>query len=188
MTAQAQTACEPQMRIGGAGSLLNVDVPVDPELAGGARFGLAEASGLGLEPSIHLGVPIHRQWSVIAEFGTGRLDVLLVRDEGNTVNRKTGDKITLRRLNLGLLRYSPGRYACAYWSARVGLYRFEYRGVSLNAPGGSGAIGVEVPVSDSGAVFFETELNLVLTEARPPVTPAGAVANVRPALGFRFKF
>jgi hypothetical protein len=59
--------------------------------------------------------------------------------------------------------------------------------VTLNAPGGAGAIGIDVPVG-RGSVFFETELNIAITKARPPITPAGALANVRPALGFRYRF
>jgi hypothetical protein len=183
------TPCEPLVLVGAAAALLNVDIPVDPELAGGGRFGLAEATGLGLEGSVHMAFPIAANWSVLTEFGTGTLDVLLERDaSGNTVNRKTGNKITLSRLNVGLVRYSARRLACVYASGRVGLYRFEYRGVTLNAPGGAGAIGVEVPVSESGSVFFEMELNLALTKTRPPITPAGVVANVRPAFGFRYRF
>jgi hypothetical protein len=188
-TRAQSTPCEPLVLVGAAAGLLNVDIPVDPELAGGGRFGLAEAAGLGLESSVHVAFPVAANWSVLTEFGTGRLDVLVERDAaGNSVSGRTGDKITLSRLNVGMVRYDASRLACIYASGRVGLYRFGYRGVTLNAPGGAGAIGVEVPVSESGSVFFEIELNLVLTKARPPITPAGAIANIRPAFGFRYRF
>jgi hypothetical protein len=189
IAANAQpTACEPRVVVGAAAGLLNVDIPVDPDLAGGGRHGLARA-GMGLEGSLHASFPITSAWSLLTEFGTGSLDVLLERDaSGADGQGRTRDEIALRRLNVGLVRYDVKRFACIYSSVRAGLYRFAYRGVALNAPGGAGAIGIEVPVAESGSIFFETELNVVLTKARPPVTPAGVLANVRPALGFRYRF
>jgi hypothetical protein len=180
--------CGSRALVGVAAGLLNVDIPVDPKLAGVGRRGLAKA-GRGLEGSLHASLPIASAWSLLTEFGGGSLDVLLDRDaSGAHVQTETGDGIALRRLNVGLMRYDVSPLACVYSSVRVGLYRFAYRGVTLNAPGGAGVIGIEVPVAASASVFFETELNLVLTKARPPITPAGALANVRPALGFRYRF
>ena len=183
----AQT-CGSRAIIGAAAGWLNVDIPVDPELAGVGRHGLAEA-GNGLEGSVHASFPISSTWSVLAEFGAGSPDVFVERDaSGDYMRTRTGDDIALRRLQVGLVRYDVGRYACAYWSVRAALYRFAYGGVILNAPGAAGAIGIEVPVAESGSVFVETELNVTLTKARPPISPAGALANVRPALGFRYRF
>ncbi len=184
-----RTPCEPRVLLGAAAGFLRGDIPVDPELAGGGRFGLAKITGVSPEGSIHASLPFASNWSVMTEFAIGSMDVLLDRDAtGTYVQRKTGDDLTLRRLNVGVVRYDSGQLACIYWSARFGIYRFAYRDVALNAPGGAGAIGVEVPVSESGSVFVETELYLVVTNARPPLTPAGVIANLRPAVGFRYRF
>ena len=184
-----RTPCEPRVLLGAAAGFLRGDIPVDPELAGGGRFGLAKITGVSPEGSIHASVPFASNWSVMSEFAMGSMDVLLERDATETyVQQKTGDDLTLRRLDVGVVRYDAGQFACVYWSARFGIYRFAYRDVTLNAPGGAGAIGVEVPVSDSGSVFVETELYLVVTNARPPLTPAGVLANLRPAIGFRYRF
>ena len=183
----AQT-CGSRAIVGAAAGWLNVDIPVDSELAGVGRHGLAEA-GNGLEGSVHASFPISSTWSVLTEFGAGSPDVLVERDaSGDYVRTRTGDDIALRRLHVGLVRYDVGRYACTYWSVRAALYRFAYRGVTLNAPGGAGAIGIEVPIAESASIFFETELNVTITQARPPISPAGVLANVRPALGFRYRF
>jgi hypothetical protein len=180
--------CGSRPVVGAAASWLNVDIPVDPEPAGAGRFGLAKAEN-GLEGSVHASLPITSTWSLLTEFGAGNLGVLIERDaSGAPVRQSTGDEIALRRLNVGLVRYDVMPLACVYFSVTGGLYRFAYRGVTLNAPGGAGAIGIEVPVATSGSIFFETELNVAITQARPPITPAGVVANVRPALGFRFRF
>lgn len=180
--------CGARPVVGAAAAWLNVDIPIDPEPAGAGRFGLAKADH-GLEGSVHASFPITPTWSVLTEFGAGNLGVLLERDaSGASVQQSTGDEIALRRLNVGLVRYDVMPHACVYFSVTAGLYRFAYRGVTLNAPGGAGAIGIEVPVAASGSVFFETELNVAITKARPPITPAGVLANVRPALGFRYRF
>jgi hypothetical protein len=182
------TPCGSRAILGAAAGLLNVDIPVDPELAGVGRHGLAKA-GLGPEGSLHASIPITSAWSLSTEFGAGSLDVLLERDASSAdVETKTDDEIELRRLHFGLMRYRVTPRACVYFSVRAGLYRYGYRGVALNAPGGAGAIGIEVPVAHSGSVFFESELNVALTKARPPITPAGVLANIRPALGFRYRF
>lgn len=183
----AQT-CGSRAIVGAAAGWLNVDIPVDSELAGVGRHGLAKA-GKGLEGSVHASFPISSAWSVLTEVGAGSPDVLVERDaSGDYVQTRTGDDIALRRLYVGLVRYDVFRYACTYWSVRATLYRFAYRGVTSNAPGAAGAIGIEVPIADAASVFFETELNVAITKARPPITPAGALANVRPALGVRYRF
>jgi hypothetical protein len=188
-TTAQPTACEPLVMVGAAAGLLRGDIPVDPEPAGGGRFGLAAATGVGFEGSVHASFPIARTWSLLTEFGTGTRDVLLERDASGTyVQRKTGDEIALRRLNVGLVRNRVGRLACTYASIRGGLYWFGYQGVTLVAPGGAGLLGLEVSVSEMGTVFFEVELYAAITKARPPVTPASAVANIRPAFGFRYRF
>jgi hypothetical protein len=180
--------CGSRPVVGAAAAWLNVDIPVDPDLAGVGRHGLAEA-GKGFEGSVHASFPVSSNWSLMTEFGAGSPDVFEERDaSGDYVRTRTGDDIALRRLHVGLVRYDVFQYACTYWSVRTGVYRFAYRGVTLNAPGGAGAIGIEVPVATSGSIFFETELNVAITKARPPITPAGVLANVRPALGFRYRF
>jgi hypothetical protein len=187
LEAGAQT-CGSRAIVGAAAGWLNVDIPVDSELAGVGRHGLAKA-GNGLEGSVHVSFPISSTWSVLTEFGAGSPGVLVERDaSGDYVQTRTGDDIALRRLHVGLVRYDVFQYACTYWSVRAALYRFAYRGVTSNAPGAAGAIGIEVPVALSASVFFETELNVAITKARPPITPAGVLANVRPAIGFRYRF
>ena len=163
-------------------------IPVDSELAGGGRHGRARA-GKGLEGSLHASFPITSTWSLLTEFGAASPDVLLERDAfGADVQEKTGDQLTLRRLHIGLVRYDVKPLVCIYWSVRASVYRFAYRGVTLNAPGGAAAIGLEVPFAESGSLFFETELHLALTKARPPVSPELALANLRPVFGFRYRF
>jgi hypothetical protein len=185
----AQT-CGSRAIVGAAAGWLNVDIPVDSELAGVGRHGLAEA-GNGIEGSVHALFPISSTWSVLTEFGAGSPDVLVERDAaGDYVRTQTGDDIALRRLHVGLVRYNVGQYACAYWSVRAALYRFSYRGVTSNAPGGAGTIGIEVPIAKSRSIFFESEWNVtVITPARPPVTPStGVLANRHRKLGLRYRF
>jgi hypothetical protein len=189
LEADAQPTDCARIAVGAAGALLRESIPVDPELAGGGRFGLATARRVGFEGSVHASFPLVRNWVVLTEFGAGSRDVRLERDaSGAEVQHKTGHPLTQRRLNVGLVRYRPIRAGCTYWSFRAGRYLFGYAGVTLAAPGGAAAMGSQLPVSESAAIFFEVELYLALTQARPPVTPASALANIRPALGFRYRF
>lgn len=179
--------CGSRAVVGAAAGRL-MAIPVDSDLAGGGRHGRARA-GKGLEGSLHASFPITSTWSLLTEFGATSPDVLLERDAfGADVQHKTGDPLTVRRLHIGLVRYNVSPLICVYWSVRAGVYRFAYRGVTLNAPGGAAAIGFEVPIAESGLLFFETDIYLALTKARPPVSPELALANRRPVFGFRYRF
>jgi hypothetical protein len=187
--ANAQTACDPPAAIGGALSFLILDTPVDPVPAGGGRFGLASTTGTGLEGSVHAMFPISPEWGVNVEAGTGRMAVVLERDaSGESVNRRTGDDAAFHRITAGLFKMHAGLRSCTYAGVRLGLYRYSYQGVSLNAGGGAAFMGFNVPVTESGALFFELELSVGITKARAPLTPASVAPQIRPSIGYRYRF
>jgi hypothetical protein len=181
--------CAPRAAVGAALGFLTLDTPVDPMLAGVGRNGLASTTGTGLEGSVHAIVPISDEWAVTAEAGRGRMAVVLDRDaDGNDVNQRTGDDVLFQRFVGGLRKTNTGYRSCIYAGVRVGLYRYTYQGVSLNAGGGAAFMGSDIPLSEHSALFFEIELGVAVTKARPPLTPAGVVPSLRPAFGFRYRF
>ena len=187
-SAQIRRSCEPRVAIGAALGLLTHDIEVDPALAGVGRFGLATTRGTGLEASVNSTVPISAEWSLTAEFGTGAMAAVQERDASGTyVWKKTGDDVTVRRLQVGLQRHRPSRFLCGYASLAVGLYRYSYRGVALNVPAGAAMMGFEAPQTGSGALFFEIGLSVALTKLEAP-TAAEIVTNIRPAVGWRYRF
>jgi hypothetical protein len=187
-SAQSARACEPRVAIGAAAGLLTVDIPIDPVLAGLGRFGLASATGTGLEGAVQTTVPIAADWNLKAELGAGAMAVAQERDAtGNYVRRKTGDDVTIQRLQVGLQHHRAGLRSCGYASLEVGLYRYGYRGTALNVPGAAGTVGLEVPRSGSGTLFVEVGVSVVLTRLLAP-TAAELVANIRPAVGWRYRF
>ena len=185
----AQPQCDVRGAVGGAVGWLILDTPVDPALAGAGRNGLASTTGTGLEGSAHVILPIDRGWGFTAEAGTGRMAVAVERDEsGASVTERTSDDATLGRIVAGLMKTRAGYRSCTYFGVRLGVYRYGYRGVSLNAGGISAMMGGDIPLSESGALFFELEFSVAITEARPPLTPSGVVPNVRPSFGYRYRF
>ena len=180
--------CEINRGIGGALGLLILDTPVDPVPAGGGQFGLATTTGTGLDGSVHATLPFGG-WAFVAEAGSGRMGVVLTRDAaGNYVHEKTGDDVAFRRLVAGLVKANARDRSCLFAGVKLGLYRFVYDGMALNAGGGAATMGSEWRVSETGVVFFELELSVAITAARAPLSPAGIVPQIRPALGFRYRF
>jgi hypothetical protein len=185
----AQPSCDVRGAIGGAAGWLILDTPVDPTLAGVGRNGLASTTGTGLEGSVHAIVPISGGWGFTTEAGIGSMAVVLERDDaGNSINERTGDNVTFTRVVGGLMKTRAGTRTCTYFGVRAGLYRYSYRDVSLNAGGISAMMGGDIPLSASGALFFEIEFSVAITKSRPPLTPAGVVPNVRPSFGYRYRF
>ena len=185
----AQPPCDVRGAIGGAVGWLILDTPVDPVLAGVGRNGLASTTGTGLEGSVHAVVPISGGWGFTSEAGIGSMAVALERDNaGAPVGGRTDDNVTFARLVGGVLKTRAGVSTCTYFGVRAGLYRYTYRHVSLNAGGVSAMMGGDIPLSESGALFFELEFSVAITKARPPLTPAGVVPNVRPSFGYRYRF
>ena len=185
----AQPACDVRGALGGAAGWLILDTPVDPALAGVGRNGLASTAGTGLEGSVHAIVPISGGWGFTTEAGIGSMAVALERDDaGAPLNERTDENVTFSRVVGGLLKNNAGVRTCTYFGVRAGLYRYSYRNVSLNAGGVSAMMGGDIPLSASGALFFEIEFSVAITKARPPLTPSGVVPNVRPSFGYRYRF
>jgi hypothetical protein len=185
----AQPQCDVRGAVGGAVGWLILDTPVDPTLAGVGRNGLASTTGTGLEGSVHAIVPISAGWGFTTEAGFGSMAVALERDDsGASINQRTGDDVKFARVVGGLLKTRAGMRGCTYFGVRGGLYRYSYRDVALNAFGISAMMGGDIPLSESGGLFFEIEFSVAFTKTRPPLTPNGIVPNVRPSFGYRYRF
>ena len=186
--AQSYGRCALRPAVGAALGFLTVDFPVDPVLADAGRFGLATTTGTGLEAAVNNAIPISREWSVTAEFGAGSMGVAQERDGSGTYGfKKLGDDVTIQRVQVGMQHHRPGRFTCGYAGIAAGVYRYNYRGVSLNVPGAAASVGLEAAHTRSGALFVEFGVSLALTELRTP-TAAELVANLRPAVGYRYRF
>jgi hypothetical protein len=179
--------CEPPDGIGAAAGLLILDAPIDPALAGVSRSGAVKATGNGLEGSVHVATPIAGAWGVTIEATSGRMAVATREDPAGPYDR-TGDTAAFRRFVGGILKAQESHGLCSYVGIKVGLYRYSYRGVSLNAGGGSALMGFEVPASDANALFFELELSVGLTRMRTPLASDPVAVNIRPVVGFRHRF
>jgi len=190
VAASAETlgACAPRRAIGAALGFLTADVPMDPELAGVGRFGLATTTGTGLEAAVNHTFPIANEWSITTEAGAGGMAVAQERDADGTYEfKKTGDSLTIQRLQVGLQHRRAGRFVCGYSSIAAGLYRYNYRGDTLRVPGIALSVGLEGARASSGTMFVELGVSVALSALRSP-TAAELVGNLRPAIGWRFRF
>jgi hypothetical protein len=180
--------CEPRGAVGGSAGLLTLDFPVDPVAAGIGRNGLATTTGNGLEVSAHAVIPLAPEWRIAAEIGGGRMAVQQERDDaGDYVTRALDEKMKVRRLQVGVQRHRAHRTFCDYIGVSIGLYRYDFSGVSLAVPGGAATMGFEFPHSGSGAFFFELGMSVAVTALKPP-TAQEVVVNIRPAFGWRYRF
>ena len=180
--------CEPRGAVGAAAGLLTLDFPVDTVAAGIGRNGLATTTGNGFEGSAHAVVPLAPQWSLSAEVGAGSMAVEQERDDsGDYVTRAFDDNIKVRRFQVGLQRHRAHRTVCDYVGVSIGLFRYSFQDVSLAVPGGEARMGLEFPMSGSGAFFFELGMSIAVTALKTP-TAAEVVVNIRPAFGWRYRF
>jgi hypothetical protein len=181
--------CEPPSGVGAAVGLLTLDAPLDPALAGVGRPGRAKTTGTGIEASVHAMSPIGRSWGVTIEAASGRMATAAQGEApGKRLYRRTEYDAAFRRIAAGLLKAHGYDRACTYVGVKAGFYRYSYRGVALNARGGSAMMGFELPASDSGALFFELELSVGLTRMRRPLASDPVAVNIRPSFGFRHRF
>jgi hypothetical protein len=187
--AQARSGCEAHRAIGvefGAPGL-GKDVATRR-----AADGLNErvTSGRGREASVHAVIPIDPGFSVMAELSAGTAPINVEAHDRDYALVRSGPagSLSLRRFIVGLSRHEGVGRLCRYAAVSAGVYRFNYQGVGLNAGGAAAMMGVEGLLTDRAALFFELELSFALTKTLPPLTDAGLVGGVRPALGLRYRF
>jgi len=157
-----------------------------------AADGLAEraTSRRGREAAVHAFIPIDSTFSVTADFSVGRAPITVeARDRDyNLIRSGSAGSLALRRFTVGLSRQDGGERICRYAAVSAGVYRFNYQGVGLRAGGAAAMVGGEGLLTDRAALFFELELSFALTKMQPPLTDAGLVGGVRPAIGLRYRF
>jgi hypothetical protein len=147
--------------------------------------GVFDTGGLGsisLEGGVHLGArvdaPIAGPWRARLEVSGAnwRVDRQVFGAGSDLVAIETMGHVEARQILASVGRqvgYSP---ACGYVLVGGGLFSLDVEGTRVRRPGLALTAGIEMPVTDRGALQFEAQVHVIRTDSRPPIASSDALA------------